>query len=118
MNNIPSKKRYLNDLILVGAIALIVAIAFAVFALTMREGKSVTVSVDGKIKHTYSLSDEVDKTIEVEGGSNHLVIKGGKAYIESATCPDKICANHRPISKDGETIVCLPNRVVVAVSGD
>ena len=44
---------------------------------------------------------------------NRLVIKDGKASVESATCPDGICASHNPIHRKGESIVCLPNRVVI-----
>ena len=32
-----------------------------------------------------------------------------------ANCPDEICVHHKPISKNGETIVCLPNKVVVVI---
>ena len=64
------------------------------------------------------LSDDtvVDiRTGENESQLNRLIIKDGKAYIETATCPDGICVNHRPIFRDGESIVCLPNKVVVSV---
>ena len=41
--------------------------------------------------------------------------KDGKASMAKADCPDKICVNHAAISKKGETIVCLPHKVVVEV---
>ena len=47
---------------------------------------------------------------------NRLVICDGKAYMETATCPDGICVAHRPIFRNGESIVCLPNRVVITVT--
>jgi hypothetical protein len=45
-----------------------------------------------------------------------LVIKDGKAFIQNADCPDKICAEHKPISKTGETIVCLPHKLVIEIT--
>ena len=44
-----------------------------------------------------------------------LVIKDGKAEMKSAICPDKICVKHRPIDKSGQTIVCLPEKIVVKI---
>ena len=76
------------------------------------------VTVDGKTYGTYSLTEEV--RVEIRTGKsaeelNVLVIKDGQAYVESATCPDGICAGHKPISREGESIVCLPHKVVITV---
>ena len=38
-----------------------------------------------------------------------------KVSVNNKDCPDKICVNHAAISKKGETIVCLPHKVVVEV---
>ena len=48
-------------------------------------------------------------------GLNRLVIEDGKARIELASCPDGICSAHSPVFRNGESIVCLPNKVVVTV---
>lgn len=44
-----------------------------------------------------------------------LVIKDGEANMQEADCPNQICVHHSPISHKGETIVCLPNRVIVEI---
>ena len=59
-------------------------------------------------------------TIDIRSGenlseSNLLLIENGKVYVKSATCPDGICVGHRPIFRNGESIICLPNRVVITV---
>lgn len=114
-----TKKRKLrNDLILIGAlIAVLVLVGLAVWLLR-GEGDTVVVEVDGKVFGTYALS--VDRTVEIRTGDggeelNLLVIEGGRARVETATCPDGICAAHRPISREGESIVCLPHKVVITV---
>lgn len=55
--------------------------------------------------------------IEIPGkvGKCILVIFDGKTDMESADCPNQICVHHSAISNTGETIVCLPNRVVIEV---
>ena len=75
------------------------------FYLTHQDtGASVEVIVDGPIQKD-------GKT------TNLLVIKDGKADVTEADCPDKLCVHQKAISKTNETIVCLPNKVVVQVIG-
>ena len=44
-----------------------------------------------------------------------LIIKDGEAYMQEADCPNQICVHHSPISHKGESIVCLPNRVIIEI---
>lgn len=63
---------------------------------------------------------EEDRTIEVlrEGHSNVISIRNGTVQMESADCHNQICVGTGVISRTGETIVCLPNRVVVEILAD
>lgn len=113
-----SKRRFRNDIILIVALLMIAATVGLCLHLFKGDGNVVKVTIDGKPYGTYSLSENrTEDIITGEDGEqlNRLVIKDGKALVETATCPDKICSNHRPISRDGESIVCLPHRVVVTV---
>lgn len=110
-----------NDVLLVIGVLIIALIGFLIFTLTQKEGKFIVVSIDGEETGAYILSEDTENLIvSGENGEfeNHLVIKDGKAYISDANCRDKICVSHRAISKVGETIVCLPHKVVVSVEGD
>lgn len=112
------KRKIRNDLILIGSLIIVLALIGLAFMLLRGEGDTVVVEVDGKVYGTYAL--DVDRTVEIrtgEGGKelNLLVIEGGKARVETATCPDGICAAHRPIFREGESIVCLPHKVVITV---
>ena len=107
-----------NDVIFIISLLLIVSLLGLGFYVFRGEGDTVTVTVDGKLFGTYSLSH--DKTIEIRTGEdesqlNRLIILDGEAYVEYASCPDGICAAHKPISRRGESIVCLPHRVVITV---
>ena len=37
--------------------------------------------------------------------------------MEEADCPDLLCVHQKAISKEGESIICLPNKVVVTIRG-
>ncbi|MDR1042340.1 MAG: NusG domain II-containing protein [Clostridiales Family XIII bacterium] len=99
-------------------VVLIVAgvILFAVIDFMKAEGASVDVHVDGKVVASYPLS--TDREVELGyNGHNSLVIKEGQAKVTGADCPDKLCVKQKAISREGETIVCLPHRLVVKISG-
>lgn len=118
-------KKRRNDVILI-AIIIVVALLLGLYLQLFKPaGDTVEVTVDGKLYGRYSLSEELTEDIHTNFDGqqlNRLIIKDGKAYIGEASCPDGICAAHRPIYRDGESIICLPNRVVVTVvaadSGD
>ena len=105
-----------NDIIFIAVLLALILVIGAVYVLSRGEGNTVTVTVDGEFFGEYSLS--VDKTVEIktDKGTNLLIIEGGKARIAEASCPDGVCVSHRAISRDGESIICLPNKVVVTVS--
>ena len=120
-------KKVRNDVIFIAALLLIFVAIGVVFLLIKnpeffdkekKAGKSVNVMVDGELYGTYSL--DVNQTIKIETkhGYNILTIEDGFAYVSEASCPDGICSDHQPINLVNEEIICLPNKVVISVSGD
>ena len=121
-NNTPTVKNdgriFKNDVIFIATLLLSLSLIGLAFLLFRGEGDLITVTVDGELMGTYSLSQ--DRTVEILTGEqndqrNLLIIRDGEAYVSEASCPDGICAAHRPISRRGESIVCLPHRVVITV---
>ena len=110
-----TRQRTKNDVRLIVALLLLLAVATLALLLFRTEGDSVTVTVDGKLWGEFSLLE--DRVVEIKNGDdyNQLIIRDGKAYVEYASCPDGICAAHRPVSFGGESIICLPNKVVIEV---
>ncbi len=101
-----------KDIVLIVVILITAALTFGLHELIGADSAGcVTVKVDGVIEGVYSLG--VDQEIDINGGTNHLVIKNGKADMTEADCPDKLCVHQRAISKSNESIICLPNKVIV-----
>ena len=76
------------------------------------------VYVDGEKLCEYPLSQDTTEKIELGNGSyNILTISEGYADVTEASCPDQICVHHNHIRYLGETIVCLPNKLVVEIEG-
>ena len=110
-----------NDIIFVVILLIISALAFLYLFVFRKAGDVVKVTVDGREYGTYSLFQNVTQDIVTgknDDSFNRFVISDGKVYMESASCPDGICVAHSAIFRDGESIVCLPNRVVITVISD
>ena len=107
-----------NDIILIVSLLLVAAIALIYLFCFRSEGNAVKITIDGKTYATFSLDKDITEDIYTGENSerlNRLIIKDGKAYMSTATCPDGICVDHAPIYRDGESIVCLPHGVVITV---
>lgn len=104
-----------KDLILIGVVLLAALISYGTIQFMQKDGKEVVVTVDGK--ETFRSSIDQDQTYEIlsKEGKNVIRIQNGKVSMTQADCPDKICKAHKAIHKSGETIVCLPHKVVVEV---
>jgi len=76
---------------------------------------SVRVSRAGTILATYPLSQDHTETFTDASGYNTLVIANGTATMTAADCPDQICVKARGIKTPGETIVCLPHKLIVEI---
>ncbi len=110
------KSKIRNDLILIGIILAISVILFIALKLSSKKGNIIEVTVEGKTVASYNIKENARFEIKTKGDHiNTLVIKDGKAYIEYADCRDKICQNHKPISLEGESIICLPHKVTITV---
>ena len=110
-----AKRKRRNDVILVLGLLLVIFAAGLALFLFRSVGDTVTVTVNGEKYAEYSLSEDRTVEIRVGDGYNVLVIEEGRAYVKDASCPDGICSSHRPISHDGESIICLPNKVVIEI---
>ena len=112
--------KFKNDVIFIAALLSVVILAGLGFSFLRPNGDRVTVTVNGELYGTYLLAEDTE--VEIRTGENNealnrLVIRDGKAYVETATCPDGICAAHKPIFRVGESIVCLPHQIVITVAG-
>ena len=78
-------------------------------------GGSVEITIDGILYQTLSLSENTTIELPAQTGKNILTIQDGVADMTDADCPDHLCVKQKPISHAGETLVCLPHKVVVKV---
>ena len=118
MNEQPKKKqtKYRLDVLVIVAVLLLSLLLLWTFYLNREEGAIVKVEVDGRVVATYPLSK--DGTYTLNNGTNVLVIENGTARLIESQCPDHTCEQMGKGRYVGQTIVCLPNRVTVTVTGE
>jgi hypothetical protein len=104
------------DSLLIGGIIAFGCVLGLVILLTQHKGNIVQVRVDGTIIENLQMTDNLTYEINgVNGGTNLLIIQDGEAWVEEASCPDGLCKNMGKISQVGQSVICLPNKVVVEI---
>ncbi len=107
-----------SDIVLILVLISIFAIIMLTLSFISKGGNQVIVSVDGVKTYFFPLNEDLKFEITgYEGGTNYLVIKDGEAYLKDASCPDHLCIHMGKISRAGQSIICLPNRVVIEIEG-
>lgn len=76
------------------------------------------VRVDGEIYGEYPLNSNKVIELGTERGNNKIIINDSTVWMEDADCPDKVCVKTGKIKNPGQTIVCLPHRTVIEITGD
>ena len=63
------------------------------------------------------LAGEEDRVfdVEYEGHVNRIEIRDHRIRVLEADCPDQLCVHQKAISRNHESIICLPNQVVAEV---
>ncbi|MCD7796118.1 MAG: NusG domain II-containing protein [Clostridiales bacterium] len=104
------------DFVLIGVVAVVAAVLLIfLYGVNNSSDGYVQIEIDGEVTETLPLDEDAERDIETEYGKNTLVIKDGSAEMTYADCPDGICTNHNAISRNGESIICLPHKVVVTI---
>ena len=105
-----------NDLILLGGILIISLVVIVIINFTKTEGDKIVILKDGKVYETLDLNKNTSFTITEDNGAyNIITIQDGWVFMTDADCPDKICVKHSKIHYNGESIVCLPHKLVVEI---
>ena len=77
------------------------------------------ITVDGKVVGTLDLSRDTELTVTgANKGTNHLIVRDGEIWCSEASCPDKVCVHQGKKHLSSDTIVCLPNKMIVTITGD
>ena len=103
-----------NDIfLLVGILICAAGLYFYQLKKDAESNAQLVIKVKGEIIKTCSMEENQD--FWLPGKTNQVSVHDGKVSMKEADCPDQICVNHIPIYRNHESIICLPNQVVLEI---
>lgn len=106
-----------NDIFLILFIGLII-VSFFIFKNFSDKDLLAEVYFDGKLVESVNLSEKEEKKIVTgENSSVMIIAEDGKIYFQKSSCPDGVCVESGELYKNGDFAACLPEKVVIKVSG-
>lgn len=87
----------------------------------LKDERQIVIETNGSVYKVISMEagmEQQDIHIELGDGRYIDIVADEKgAYVKDVICPDKVCQKTGLVSKVGQSIVCLPNKVVVFIDG-
>ena len=111
------KKLKIGDYAIVLIVGALIIFLFSRFL--FNKSRESRVEVTGKAFQKYYDINE-NRVINVEGplGTTTIIIEGGEVRVEDSPCREKICIKMGRKKRVGEQIICVPNRVIVEITGE
>ena len=113
----PEKEKLISigDIVLLATVILLCVVVTVLLVTSREDGLEVEIVSDGEVVKTMELKKDGEYEVVTDRGTNLVVIEDGQVTVKEADCPDKVCVNHKPVSMTGETIICLPHKLVIEI---
>ena len=107
------------DALVALAVVLLAVAAALLFYLPRNQSGALTVVIDvsGQEVRRVPLSDFTETTVTSRGYTLHIAAEGGAVSVTDSDCPTQDCVRTGTISRSGQSIVCLPARIVIQLTG-
>ena len=103
------------DLILAAGITLLSFLMIA-FSFSHPKGGKAEVFIDNESAGVLSLSEEGVYSFDGMMSPVKVEVKEGGIKILESGCPLHLCMKRGSVSRVGETVVCLPNRLLIVIT--
>ena len=107
-----------GDRLLILFILFIGLILFLWNHVSSESGQYLFIFHDKDLIHRIPLNKNWDLDIKGDLGITHIVVRNGTVWIAKSPCPQKICMHMGKIANHGQSIVCIPNRIVLVIKKD
>ena len=111
-------KKYKKDFIVIIVLVTIAILSyFAINHLGSGKGEYVQIFIGEQMVEELPLNIDTKYSVTQDDLYNTVVISQGAVSVRDADCPDKLCVKQGQIKKSGESIICLPHKVVIKITG-
>lgn len=107
-----------NDLILISILLIISIIVLLFFNLNQKDGKTAKVYYEDKEILKIDLGIDKIYTVDGHNGKVKIEVSNKKIKVIEENSPLHLCSKQGYISKSYETIVCLPNKIVIKIEDE
>lgn len=119
------KLKLLDKIVIAVVIILsILPAGIAVLSKTNNENRNIVIRVDNKIEKKIALTNTAQSKIyqfNFKNNIGYIEVKAGRVRMlemDKKICPNAICSDTGWIDKGYESIVCLPNNIIVTIEGN
>jgi len=106
-----------GDWLLIAALLVCAAAAQIHLARAGTQGETAEVYVDGDLRARIALDHPGSTEVTGRIGPVELVVEDGTIRVAAAPCPHKVCIRMGRKGSAGDTIVCVPSRLLVRITG-
>ncbi len=109
------------DVVLACLLVLVAAVPF--FVAFDDSPVCAVIEVEGREVAKYSLSEQKNGaplTVAVPTREGEVTVEIGEDYavIKDSPCPAHTCIKNGPVTRSGQTVICLPCRLTVRITGE
>lgn len=87
----------------------------------LKDDRQIVIETNGNVYKVISMEAGMkQQEIHIELGNGKyidIVADEKGAYVKDVICPDKVCQKTGLVNRVGQSIVCLPNKVVIYIDG-
>ena len=106
------------DIVIIALVLCIALAGYVVGSFVLGDrSELVIIEVEGKLHSKYDFGIENTVPIETTYGRNTIQITKTGVRVSSSDCSDRLDVLQGEITKPGQTIVCLPHKLVIYITG-
>jgi len=115
------KQKYFvkKDILIFIILAVFLSVLFGgVLYIYNKKGDDAYIYSDGELIKIMPLNTNDEFLYEYDGHYNIIIVENGYIYVKESDCDDKVCIIKGKINKVGDSIICLPHKLVITIKGE